>query len=281
MRNESLVIMAGGASSRMKKSLEGSLLSDPIREAAKSLHKSLIPLDGKSRPLLYFLFENALKAGVTTFYIITSTENEAFQHFIQRLKDEKRFKHVDIKFAIQKIPNERKKPLGTADALQQCLEQHPELLEQRFSVCNGDNLYSTASIKILRQPRNEPHALMAYDGIALGHSKQKIKKFALLDFNKNGLLTQILEKPTRSQLDNYTQRHQKLWVSMNLFNFHGAAIFTFLKNCPINPVRKEKELPQAVQNYVHNFPGSLRCFQRFEKIPDLTRTEDIATFFKK
>ena len=47
---------------------------------------------------------------------------------------------LSIRFAIQKIPDNRVKPLGTADAVQQGLEQFPEWEGSKFTVCNSDNL---------------------------------------------------------------------------------------------------------------------------------------------
>ena len=37
---------------------------------------------------------------------------------------------------------------------------------------------------------------------------------------------------------------EKIRVSMNIFKFSGE-IFKFLENCPLNPIRKEKELPKT------------------------------------
>lgn len=273
--------MAGGASSRMKKSLGSVPLSDSVREAAKNLHKSLIPLDDKARPLLYFLLRNAVEAGIRSIYLITSSGNKAFQDFVQGIKGQEPLRHLEVKFAIQEIPMNRQKPLGTADALEQCLEQYPGLLEQRFTVCNGDNLYSSDVFKQLNTMREIPNALIAYDGSALGHSKEKIAKFALLDFDEKNLLNSILEKPSAIELEKYTRKHNKLWVSMNIFNFDGATIFPYLKKCPVHPIRQEKELPKAVEQMVDERPGSVLCIQKSEEIPDLTSAKDISSFFQK
>lgn len=56
-----LLIMAGGASSRMKRSLENSKLSDATKSIAGSSHKSLIPLGKGKKPLLYYLIQNAVE----------------------------------------------------------------------------------------------------------------------------------------------------------------------------------------------------------------------------
>jgi len=78
-----LVILAGGASSRLKKSLDGINLDRSVSEIAKSSHKTLIPLGDDKRPLLYFILQNALKAGVRDIFLITSPENSAFKSFME------------------------------------------------------------------------------------------------------------------------------------------------------------------------------------------------------
>ena len=39
---------------------------------------------------------------------------------------------------------------------------------------------------------------------------------------------------------------------MNIFKFSGE-IFKFLENCPLNPIRKEKELPTAIMNMINQY----------------------------
>ena len=63
-----LVIMAGGASSRMKKSLANVNLSKETKSIAKHSHKSLIPLGEQNRPLLYYHFRRAPEALVGLNY---------------------------------------------------------------------------------------------------------------------------------------------------------------------------------------------------------------------
>ncbi|MEM1259055.1 MAG: sugar phosphate nucleotidyltransferase [Bacteroidota bacterium] len=280
MKNDSLVIMAGGASSRMKQSLKHSNLERNALDVAKKYHKSLIPLDQEGKPLLYFLLKNAVSTGIKTVYLITSKDNKMFKGFISSLKGDPQFDDLKVKFAIQYVPEGREKPLGTADALQQCLEQHGKLKNERFTVCNGDNLYDVGALKALREKRGTSNALIAYDGAVLGHTQEKIAKFALLDFDAQHLLTDIIEKPSGAALKKYGRKHTKFWVSMNIFSFQGDFIYPFLQNCPIHPIRGEKELPEAVRNAVMESPGSVLCIPRSEKIPDLTTAQDIASFFK-
>ena len=160
-RNPSLIILAAGASSRMKKSLEvlqtglKTELSSAIPEwnlsTGLSNHKGLIPLDDQGQTAIDLLLDEAHRAGITRVVMIIQAPGTAFKNHFEKnksmvpdnqnapntLKDE-----ITIDFAYQKIPEGREKPMGTADALQQCLEQFPELLNQEFIVCNADNLYS-------------------------------------------------------------------------------------------------------------------------------------------
>ena len=53
--DKKLIIMAAGASSRMKRSLETSELTPETKKIASSAHKSLIPLGFKQKPLLFHL----------------------------------------------------------------------------------------------------------------------------------------------------------------------------------------------------------------------------------
>ena len=69
-----LIILAGGASSRLKKSLNDVNLDQNIFDIAKRTHKTLIPLGDDKRPLLYFILQNALIAGVRDVFLITSSK---------------------------------------------------------------------------------------------------------------------------------------------------------------------------------------------------------------
>ena len=273
MTNNSILILVGGASTRMKKSLASSGLSAEIKEQAGRNHKSLIPVDSQGRPLLYYLLKNAKAAGIQDVFLITSENNQAFHEFIRQY--EKEFPSLRIHIAIQYVPADRSKPLGTADAVLQCLKQYPHLQKERFTVCNGDNLYSSKAMELLREHRTAPNALIAYQGSALGHPLEKIMRFALLDFDEEGVLLEILEKPTEVQLDAYRLRHHKYWVSMNLFNFSGPHMFNALQNCPFNKDRGEKELPTAVKMMLSQFPKGMICYKRAEKVPDLTSASDL------
>ncbi|WP_250149255.1 sugar phosphate nucleotidyltransferase [Flagellimonas sp. 389] len=275
MKNESLIIMVGGASSRMKRSLESTTLDESTKKIATAHHKSLIPVGKNNRPFLYYLIENAVNAGYKKIFLITSPENKAFHDLVNA--DYFSF-DLSVRFAIQHIPHGREKPLGTADALQQCLDQYPELKEGYFTVCNGDNLYSVGALKDLKADRNAPNALISYGSSGFEFTDERILKFAVMDISSDGFLQGIIEKPESGEVEKYKDETNELRVSMNIFSFSGEQVYPFLENCPLDKVRSEKELPKAVANLIKELPKSMVCIPRSEHIPDLTAAGDIRLF---
>ena len=276
--DKKLIIMAGGASSRMKRSLETSELTPQTKKIASSAHKSLIPLGSKQKPLLFHLIQNAVNAGFKEVYLITSPENEAFRECVGSASKNNLFAGALVHYAIQYLPQGRNKPLGTADAVQQAMEQHPELKNESFTICNGDNLYSVHAFALLLAPRDTPHALISYNRSSLNYSSARMSSFAIIDISEEGLLKNIIEKPDPETLKDYEETSDYIGVSMNIFSFKGALLFPYLKNCPIHLERNEKELPEAVKIMMEEPKNKIRCFKVSEHILDLTSAEDLKNF---
>jgi len=272
--NKSLLILAGGASSRMKRSLETAALSDNTKNIALRAHKSLIPLGKTGNPLLHYLLKNVKAAGYEKVYLITSPQNEAFKDFLNENGNE----GLSVQIALQHIPEDREKPLGTADALEQAMDQFPELKETTFTICNGDNLYSKHALSLLRTPRKEPHALISYSRSGLQFPDERISKFAVMALDDAGYLENIIEKPAPEVVEKYRDAEGEVRVSMNIFSFDGAAIYSYIKACPIHPERQEKELPEAVRMFVKENPKQFLSFPVSEHLPDLTAADDIEDF---
>ncbi|WP_291187357.1 sugar phosphate nucleotidyltransferase [Gilvibacter sp.] len=275
---KTLVILAGGASSRMKKSQASAGLSAAEVAAANVSAKCLIVLQGDKRPVLDYIIKNAQAAYYSEIILITSPQNDSFKSWYGDNTWNKERLGVTIKFAIQHIPEGRKKPYGTADALQQAMDQYPELKEKEFVVCNSDNLYSADALNQL-QITAARNAFIAYDRSGLDFPEEKIARFALCRLNKRNELIDIIEKPKLEELENYRDKTGTLRVSMNIFKFNGADLYWWLVDCPENPERKEKELPTAIWLMIRNmFNASMLGIPLKEHVPDLTTKEDIAIF---
>lgn len=273
-----LVVMAGGASSRMKKSLRDARISPEIATTAAKVHKALIPLGKSKRPLIARLLTHAQKAGYTRVYLIVADHDTAFQQWWKQLPATDHLKKLQLYFAFQSTPKNREKPLGTADALYQAMLQYPHLQQSSFTVCNGDNLYGIESLQQLLARRSAPNALIAYDREGLQYPAARIAQFALLQMDAQGFLKGIVEKPKLETLENFRDTEGKLRVSMNIFSLQGDLLFSYFRDCPIDHVRQEKELPQAIINYLHEYPKKIKCFFETSNVPDLTIIDDTISF---
>jgi len=267
---QSLLIMAAGASSRMKLSVAKNIGS-VATEQANNRTKGLIEIGENGKPLLYYLLRNAQDAGYRTIYLITAADASFFCSTILSLPNLNQLRFV---FVTQHIPKGRIKPLGTADAVFQALEQYPELQTNNFSVCNSDNLYTVSAFRKLRS-LEQGSGLIAYDSTSLNFSKEKIAGFALLIFNPDFYLENIIEKPATTDFKNAADNHESLYISMNAFTFDGNVFFSFLRDCPINLGRDEKELPTALLNMIQVYPTSVRGIPMQEHVPDLTTKDDL------
>jgi len=271
--NTSLLILAGGASSRMKSSESNDGLSENLKAQANTKHKGLIELGTSGRPLAFFLLKNAAMAGYRTIYFLVQDNSLLFQ---DQFADNAEFKDLEIKFATQFIPKGRKKPFGTADAVFQTMEQHPELKTNKFTVCNCDNLYSVKAMELL-SISDYPHATIAYDREFLKYPSERISRFAVMQFDKDYRLLDIVEKPKKIQMNSFMDKNGKIRISMNIFAFNGSGIYQYLKDCPVNPDRDEKELPTAIRNMLMDHPLSMKGYPLAEHVPDLTSKNDISS----
>lgn len=262
-----LVILAAGTSSRMKRSMES---SDPSVKV-KNISKALITLGNKNKNIIDYLLENAGEAGYTEIYLVVGSEYDQFRSIYGDQIKNNRYHGLNIHYAIQHIPKDRTEPFGTADAVFQALEQYPELKENSFTVCNSDNLYSVNALKGLLNDRH-PNAMIRYDIEGLKFEIDKISKFAILSVDEDGYLIDIIEKPKSFE------HETKFWVSMNIFKFHGPSIYPYLKHCPVNVERDEKELPTAILTMCHEHEKVLFTIPFSEHVPDLTQMDDIDKF---
>lgn len=269
---KNLIILAGGASSRMKKS-SSSDLSNAAQKEVNTRSKGLILLNG--RPMLDYLLYNAKQAGLKHIYIVISPDGDLFKSYYGKETSGNLFKGLTISYATQHIPTKRIKPLGTADAVTQALEQYPELQAQEFIVCNCDNLYSVNAFKALLKT-TEAHAFINYNRATLQFSKERIARFALTKVSARQYLEDIIEKPSPEETEQYRDDDGNLSVSMNIFKFSGTQFYSYLKMCPIHKERQEKELPTALLMMVRDKPESMRAIPMSEHVPDLTSKEDIS-----
>lgn len=269
---KNLIILAGGASSRMKKSTSTEVSKDTL-EQANTRSKALILLH--NRPMLDYLLYNAKKAGLSHIYIVIGPDGNLFKSYFGTKNKGNHYNGLTISYATQHIPSNRQKPLGTADAIFQTLEQYPHLQEDSFLVCNCDNLYSVEAMTALRESRI-PNAFINYNRSFLKYPEDRIARFALTKVDEDHFLEDIIEKPYIEEMDSYSDGEGVFRVSMNIFKFNGKLFFPFLRDCPLHPERQEKEIPTALLHMIQAHPKCTVAIPFSEHVPDLTSKEDIS-----
>lgn len=276
--SKNIVILAAGVSSRMRKSLlESNKIIDP--KTIEYLNKSLIPIGKSSRPFLDYLLSNIIEAGYENVYLVVGEHSEAFKKFYGTKKAQNDYRNLNISYATQYIAKDRIKPWGTADAVLQALEQYPELLNESITICNADNLYSMQALKYLRESEFE-NAVIAYERDGLDFPIERISLFALMELDVKKNLKSIIEKPMPSDVQRIKETTDTLLVSMNLWKLKGKALFHYLKSCPINKQRDEKELPTAILNMINEASIMVKAITFRQHVPDLTSESDIAALQK-
>ena len=274
--NGRLVILAGGISSRMKKSLSASVeIERELREDAEHKTKTMIGVGENHRPFLDYLLFNGRETGYEDVVIVVGEGDESIRNHYGNKEQGNLLNGLSISYAVQKIPEGRTKPLGTADALLCGLRFRDDWRGGKFTVCNSDNLYSKRALKLMLDSPY-PNALVDYDRSALKFEQSRIGKFAVTKKDKENFLLDIIEKPSPEQIENVRCKYGKVGVSMNIFGLDYDMILPYLERVPLHPVRQEKELPAAVIMMVKDFPNSCYAYPLSEHVPDLTQLNDIA-----
>ena len=273
--NGKLVILAGGISSRMKKSQSpGTVLDPQLLKDAELKSKAMIRVGENERPFLDYLLYNVYESGFCEVVIVIGGKDDSIKKYYESSDIKKIFSGLEISYAVQPIPEGREKPLGTADALYHALKLKTNWSGTSFTVCNSDNLYSKNVLKLMLESKYS-NAMIDYNRDGLNFEKDRTEKFSVTKRDSEGFLTDIIEKPTTEEIESARDKNGVISVSMNIFKLDYGMIVPFLEAVPFHPIRKEKELPVAVKMMIDKFPKSLYAYPVSEEVPDLTSKEDI------
>jgi glucose-1-phosphate adenylyltransferase len=270
-----IIILAGGAASRMKQAQEVNL-DERLSKEVLTKAKAMLPVGRNGRPFLDYLLYNIAQAGYRNVVIVVGEKDRSIKHYYVDEGAALRFDSLAFSFVRQPIPAGRSKPLGTADALLRALRSVPHWSGQRFTVCNSDNLYSSTALRLLLED-DHPNAMIDYDRGALQYPEHRISKFSVIMKDHDGFLTDIIEKPEAIDLERARDAHGRIGVSMNLWRFSYDQILPYLEAIPLHPVREEKELPLAVRMMVAQHPKAVFTIPIAEHVIDLTSPGDIHT----
>ena len=237
--------------------------------------KGMIRLGREGRPFLDYLLFTAREAGYRDIVLVVGEDSGGIRSYYGARDRDNECAGLRVSYAVQKIPEGRTKPLGTADAVLCAMLARPEWKGEMFTVCNSDNLYSIRVLTMLRETAAEC-ALIDYDLHALGVEPQRVTQFAVLQTDEAHRLTSIVEKPSADQIASLAGPRGRIGVSMNIFRFSYDTILQPLRDVPLHPVRQEKEIPPALMLLLAQHPGAILAIPVAEEVPDLTDKQDIA-----
>lgn len=249
------VILARGLGTRMRAGNENIKLNSEQAEIAKLGVKTLMPIAG-NRTFLDFVLDNLRQAGFKEICLVIGDEHEILKDFCRK---------NNLEFAIQK------EPIGTANAV---YSAQKFVGKDNFLTLNSDNLYP---IEVLQRLQNsETAGLIAFHQEGLikesNISAEKIKKFAIVDFDEKGNLRKVVEKPE------FINENQ-VFVSMNAWIF-TPKIFTACEKIEKSE-RGEFELTTAVQYAIENLDEIFKVETYNGGVLDLSSREDIAKVIEK
>ncbi len=264
------MILARGLGKRMQKQTGGVQLDAATADLAAKGAKGMIsigsglPTSGRQagRPFLDYSLQALMDAGIRDFCLVVAPGASVLRSYYEAVGEN--LTNGRISFAVQD------EPLGTADAVssgRQWADGNP------FVVLNCDNFYTPATIRALiaaPAPATiafEREALIANSNIPA----ERIHRFAVIDIDRSGHLRRIVEKPDNP--DEYAH-DGKLYISMNCFLF-TTGIFDACDAIGPDPVRKEYELPTAVQYTIEQMRLTYRAVKCAEGVLDLTGRDDI------
>jgi len=274
--NPSIVILAGGLSSRMKNPAgPGAGVDEEMLRHIQERAKAMLPVGEGSRPFLDYLLYNIERAGYREVVIVTAEGDSSIRSHYGSDGRPAEFPRLSISYVTQFIPPGRKKPAGTADALLRALVARPGWRGGTFTVCNSDNLYSVDVLRKLLHEKH-PNAMIGYDRDALGFPPGRTAHFSVVRSDERGALVGIVEKPTGAEIAAHLDEQGRVDVSMNIFRLAYDDIVPILESTTFHPVRDEKELPAAVTMLASSRPGSVAVLRVSERVPDLTSIPDIA-----
>ena len=250
----------------MQKQTGGVQLDAATSALAAQGAKGMITV-GEGRPFLDYSIQALMNVGIRDFCLVVAPGKSLLRSYYEAVNEN--LTDANISFAVQE------KPLGTANAVlsgRQWADGKP------FIMLNCDNFYAPQAIStLISSPAPataafEQEALIANSNIPA----ERIRRFAMIDFDESGRLRGIVEKPENP--DEYAHEG-KLYVSMNCFLF-TAEIFDACAAIEPDPVRKEYELPTAVEYTIKQMNltyGAVKCA---EGVLDMTGRDDIESVRK-
>lgn len=187
------------------------------------LPKTLFPV--YDRPILHHVINLMESSGIEDIYIIVNVHKERIIEYVKNVKSNLKAR---IHFIIQKELN------GVANAI---LLTEQYIKNQPFIVILGDEFIIIDSLSPMVNLFFNSNAI-ATEMVIKETDKNILRQTCSANLDKDGKILEILEKPENPP---YNIRG----CGVYLFD---PEIFQFIKNTPIHPIRKEKDITSIINN---------------------------------
>lgn len=251
------VVLAGGRGTRMRGTELPPGLSGAQRAAAAGGLKAMIPV---GRPFLDYILSGLADAGLQRVCLVTGPLPNPIREYYGGAGRPQR---VELEFA------EQARPRGTADAV---LAAEAFAAGEPVLVLNGDNLYPSTGLALLRQlPRAGLLGFRRTTLLRLGNiPPERIRAFALIAVDAEGALTRIVEKPDAAAVAAFGEDPL---VSMNAWLL-PPSIYDACRAISPSP-RSELELQDAVRDCLERLGERFQVLESQDGVLDLSHPEDI------
>ncbi len=241
------------------RAVDGTALDAAQIAAAAAGSKALMPL-ADSRLFLDYLLSSLADAGVSDVCIVVAANDRAIR---LRYSSEAIPRRLTIRFAVQDAPR------GTADAVLAC---ESIVGDAPFLVLNADNYYPVDGLRSLVDAGEPATLAFSREGLLRGAviSPDRIARYALLDVDTRGYLTDVIEKPDEMTLAERIAAP----ISMNVWRFDDE-IFRACRDVHQSE-RGEVELPMAVQLAVRMHHMRVRAIAIDATVLDLSHRADVS-----
>jgi glucose-1-phosphate thymidylyltransferase len=243
----------------MRRDSGEAVLSAEQREAAATGAKGMMPLF--ARPFLDYVISALADAAIEDVVLVIGPEHKSVREYYTHTAPPKR---IRVHFAVQAEPK------GTADAV---LAAKNTVREAPFLMLNSDNYYPVEAYSALAAVGGAGLTAFAAEELVRdgGIERERVLRYALIDFDSNGWLREIKEKPAPD--DPLAQRADR-WVSMNLWSF-TPRIFDACARIEPSP-RGELELADAVMLAMREMGERFRVLPMRAGVLDLSSRADVA-----
>jgi dTDP-glucose pyrophosphorylase len=235
-----------------------SRLSPGQRDAASLGLKAMIPIE-PGRPFLSYILSGLVMAGFRRVGLVLAPGQQDVTAFLRAVRPS----HLEVHCLIQQESQ------GTAAAV---LAAEPFAGRDAVVVINGDNLYPAEGLGVLRQlPRAGLLGFRRSTLIRRGNiPAQRVNAFALIEADRSGVLTRIVEKPDEKETATFGENPL---VSMNAWLL-PPTIHAACRAIEPSP-RGELELQDAVGYAMREAGERFVVVESAEGVLDLSTAADI------